>query len=139
MTGSPLLSDPDGTPRFAFGGEAKREKPIWEQNEFGPWQSSVAVVPVTGLRRHTLFEVKVSWRKGPPLMVGGMTLGRVPDRGMAANDSYWVDKNSRDLQLTLTQAVDLAVQLARIAASLLELGTQPDLQRIARTLRARIK
>lgn len=129
--------DVDGTPRFAFAGAAKREKPIWTREQFGPWKCDVRVTPITGMRRgYPVLEVNVQWERGPAL---DESLGPTPRGGMAASDSYYVDREAADLQLDGRQAVELAIALAQWAADLLADGTKPALPVMARTLRQRIK
>lgn len=133
----PRLADAGSSPRFPKGREAKREKPIWTREQFGPWQCDVKVTPITGLRKgYPIFEVSCAWEHGPAL---DESLGAAPPTGMAAVDQYVIDKEVRDLQLTATEAAELAVTLARAAAELLEDGVKPDLFALARALVKRLK
>jgi hypothetical protein len=133
----PRLSDPDSTPRFPYRGEVRREKPIWAREQFGPWQCDVLVTPITGMRAaYPIFEVLARWQQGPPL---DENLGITPPRGMAAVDTYYVDREARDLQLTGQQAGELAIELAKHAADLLADGVKPDLRALARAIHKRQK
>lgn len=125
-----MIDNDPGAPRFAFRGEARREKPIWEQEQFGPWRCDVRVTPITGLRNgYALFEIACHWQAGPPL---DESLGPTPPGGMAAVDTYIIDKNARDLRLTSTQAAELSITVARRAADLLQGGVKPDLRLLVR-------
>ena len=131
MSTPPKLSDPSGTPRFAPRGEVKREKPIWTREQFGPWCCDVKVTPITGMRRgYPVFEVLARWERGPALT------GRTPAGGMTAVDLYLIDRESPDLQLTGQQAQELAIELANVAADLLQKAIKPDLALLVRAIRA---
>lgn len=126
-----------GEPRFQFRREARRQKPIYTREQFGPWQCDVRVTPITGLRRgYPILEVSCAWQHGPPL---DHSLGPTPTTGMAAVDSYSIDREAPDMQLTGAQAQELAQQLARMAGDLLAVAVKPDLAALARELRSRIK
>lgn len=132
----PKLSDPGGSPRFPKRGEVKREKPIFERHAFGPWGCDVTVIPLTGLRRgYALYEVNCRWENGPPLDPAGGG----PQRGFSAVDQYVVDREAPDLQLTNTEAFELALELARRAADLLSEGVQPNLNDLVQALLRRLK
>jgi hypothetical protein len=133
----PKLSDPGSQPRFPFRSEAKRQKPIWTREQFGPWQCDVRVTPIAGLRRgYALLEVTCAWQKGPPL---DRSLGPTPPGGMGAVDQYVVDREAPDLKLTGSQATEFAIELAKRAGDLLAAGVKPDLPALARAIRQRIK
>lgn len=118
------------TPRFAYRGDAKRQKPIWAREQFGPWKCDVRVTPITGLRNgYPLLEIACHWQSGPPL---DESLGPTPTGGMAAVDTYIIDRQAPDLQLTATQASELAITVARHAAELLQDGVKPDLRALVR-------
>lgn len=133
----PKLSDPSGSPRFVYRGAAKREKPIWTREQFGPWQCDVRVTPITGMRAgYPVFEVSCSWEHGPPL---DTSLGPTPPTGMSAVDTYLIDRQARDIMLDQTQAAELATRVARWAANLLAEGVKPDLRALTREIRKRLK
>lgn len=130
MTG-PRQADPGGSPRFGYQREARREKPIYAREQFGPWRCDVHVTPITGMRRHAVFEVRVAWEHGPAL---DDSLGAAPPGGMAAADVYYVDREARDLMLTATQAQEFAVELARRAGEVLDVPAKPDLPALSRAM-----
>jgi hypothetical protein len=136
MTG-PRLSDPGSSPRFPKRGEARREMPIYSREQFGPWKCDVHVTPITGMRRgYPVFEVRCAWEHGPAL---DDSLGPAPPTGMAGVDVFYVDRQAPDLQLTATQASDLAIELARRATHALHSGYKPDLPALSRAIVRRIR
>jgi hypothetical protein len=114
MTDAPVQPAPAGA-----GTAPKREPPIFEEAQLGPWRGRVRVIPIVGVASRwgtTQFEVSAEWH-GPGLV------GLPPtDRPVDAADTY------------MTDDVELALVIARRAVELLRRGdvsNVPDLRALA--------
>jgi hypothetical protein len=58
------LADPGSSPRQSFAGEARRERPLHDWHDIGPWAGAVAVTPIELAGGMTIFEVSARWGHG---------------------------------------------------------------------------